>query len=380
MVRSKFDDKRAEITARFRTARTAEVADRDEISDFNREGGVPADFREAAGIAEPEPELPAEEAAPEPQPEPAPVAAPQTVRVKVRGQEMEVPLEEALGKARIAYAAEDYLDEAKGKLNEVNALLRQAKEQPARVGPNGQPQAAPLTAQPTEQPQPAPADLQPQESPFKKLVEAIQFGDPQEAEALFQNTLGAVAQNAVQQGLVGQRLRDEGARAMKTLNDFKDQNPELANDPMASAAIQAKIFELQVQDLQAIGVDPARIRPDGQSPTPGDIADAHKWYRSEGFSVRSPQIMLETARDNFLQWRGVKQEPTPDPAAAPAAKAAPRVVVNRDERRQAIQPQPSRTTAPREATPQPNQPRDRSDIVNSMKQQRAVKRGQTLGL
>ncbi len=54
-ARSGFDSKRNEISARFRTERVT-ADEPDDISDFARNGGLPQDFREAAGVDLPPPE------------------------------------------------------------------------------------------------------------------------------------------------------------------------------------------------------------------------------------------------------------------------------------------------------------------------------------
>jgi len=74
-------------------------------------------------------------------------------------------------------------------------------------------------------------------------------------------------------------------------------------------------------------------------------------------------VLLKTARDDFMNWKGVKEQPA-DPA-----RAAPRVevTVDRQQRRTAIQQQPSRTVAPKpDAITQAAPPRDRSAIVQDM--------------
>jgi hypothetical protein len=376
------DRKRAEITARFRTARTtSNETERDEISDFAREGGVPADFREAAGL-EPEPE-PEPAPAPAPQPAPAPTSEPTTIRLRVNGKDVDLPIDEVRAQAQKALASEDILGEAKTLRNELAGIVNGAKQSAARPAlPTGN-QGEQNPTQPTE-PAPAADGLVNQEDPFAKLIETIQFGDPQEARAQLQQVVGQTASAVVQQTLVQQRLKDEGVKAAKVLTDFKDHHPELANDEMASAAIQSRLHHYQVEDLTKLGIDPTRIRQDGKPPTPGDIADFHKWLRTEGHDVRTPETMLEKARDEFLAWKGIKTEPTPEPAPAqPGPKGAPRVeiTVAREGRRQEIQQQPSRTTNPRTPVVQPGaQPRDRSDVVSAMKARNAKLRGTTLGI
>jgi hypothetical protein len=365
------DQLRNDIVARFRAQRAEEIeAQPDEISEFTRTG-MPPEF---------EPEAPPVEPVAEGEGEPAlQREAPRMVRIKVRGEEREVPLEEAIAKAQIAYAADNYLDEAKGKLSEVDALLRETRTRGTRApdgtppNPNVAPPAVPATPpQPEAQPQ------HPEDDRFTKLVEAFQFGDPNDAAALLKNTLSALVDEAsetkVQGALTASRFKDEGARTAKALSDFEAKHPEIATDGKARAAIESEMVDLQIEDIKALGIDPNQLRPDGMAPTPGDIAAAHRYYRTEGFNVRSPAALLEKATETFEDWKGIKK---PQPTAA-TGKAAPRieVSVDREARRAAIPQQPARTAAPRPAAADAApQPRDRSAIVMAEMARRNLPRG-----
>jgi hypothetical protein len=377
--KSKFDSKRDEITARFRTDRLAEAEEApDDISAFTRSGLPPELAPEpAAEPAEPaEPPAEGEPAAPEP---------PQLIKLKVHGKEIELPLDQVIAKAQIAVAADNVLDEAKTKLGEVNSLLAQTRDKVARGDQQSgqhQPQPQP-TAQPA-QPQPAPADLPNQEDPLDKLIESLQFGDTQEAKTLLRKTIAEAATSpeviaqTVQQQMLNERIRDDGARAAKVLLDFKEKHKDLAEDPMAQAAMEATMLQMQTADLTALGLDPNRIRPDGLPSTPGDIARAHQFYRAQGMNVRSPQTMLEESRDKLLEWKGIKQQPTAEPTPKPPPRVE--VSVDRTARRAAVPQQPSRTAAPRPDAQANPAPRDRSSIVEAEKARRAKLRGQNLGI
>lgn len=389
VAKSLSDLKRDEINTRFRTRRSQATEDeKDDISEFARTAGLPPEF--AALQAEPV-ALEAEPAAAEAEPAapgveaPAPASEPaKTVKIKVRGEEKEVAIDEALAMARKAYAAEDYLGEAKGKLDEVNTLLRETRDRATRSAQSGQPQAAPNGTQAADAP--APQVPQPQEDPFGKLIETMQFGDPEEARTLLRETIVQTAQQVARQTGVEDRLREDATKAAQVLADFRDQHKELAEDPMANAAIESKIYQLQADDLKALNVDLARLRQDGLPATPADIANVHQRARAAGHRVRSAAQMLEDATKSFLEWRGVAPPLTADPAppqpqpALAAQRAKPvEVIVDRAARKSAIPQQPSRTTAPR-SEPQQAAPLSRSAVVARMKQTRAVKRGTNLGL
>lgn len=385
VVRSRFDDKRAEITARFRSSRTAEVADaQDDVTAFAREGGMPEDFRHATG-EEPQSELtPEPEPAPDTAAAPAPVLQPapgpeQKFKLTVNGRPVELTAEQVVAEAQKALAAGDILGDAKSLRAEMGRILDETRTAAAHP-------AAPVRHQdgsPVQpEPPPAPEDVRNQDD-LQALVEKIQFGDSKEAATLLRDTIGKAVVQAtapvVEARLIEGRLRDEGARTKQVLQDFKDQNPDLASDPYAHAVMERAMLDMQVEDLGKIGVDPATLRTDGLPATPTDIANAHRWFRTEqGFSsLRSPETMLVQAKDKVLAWKGVKPEPAADPVLLPQGKPRVEISVNRADRRQAVQPQPQRTAAPQQRQPaqQPAQPRDRSDVVSAMQKRSAIQRG-----
>lgn len=385
-AKSPLDERRDAIAKRFRADRGQETADQtDEISEFAR-SGMPPDFAEATAA----PKQPADAGADqgnaagddggEGDGAAEPTATPQTFKVKVRGVEKELTLEEMVAQAQIALASENYLDEAKARLKSAETLEAEIR---AKAQQNGsQHPGAPTAASPSE---PAPTASDASQHPgedIAKLIETLQFGDPAEAATLFENTISKRAEAkvlpAVEEALRNQRLKDEGARTAKVLKDFEDQHADLAQDPMARAAIEAKVLDLQTEDLRAIGIDPQKLPTYGNRPvTPADIANAHRFYRSEGFSVRKPLDLLEKATGDFLAWKGVENKKPADPAAKPKPKVD--ISVDRAARRQAIPQQPNRTVTPRpDAQTQRTQPRDRSSIVGEMRAKRDAPRGRVV--
>jgi len=382
VVRSRFDDKRSEITARFRSSRAEALAEaQDDVTAFAREGGMPEDFRQAAG--EPtEPIATEEPAAVAPQtPAPAPAPTPeQKFKLTVNGRQVEMTADQLVAEAQKALAAGDILGEAKSLRTEIARLRDEALagRQPVPANQGNEP------AQP-EQPL-APTDVANQDD-LVAVVERIQFGDPKEAAALLRQTIASEAAKvtapAVEAGLTQGRLREEGARTLKVLQDFKDQNPELAADPIAHAAMERVVLDLQLEDLGKAGLDPGQLRTDGRPPTAADIANAHRWLRSQPGTeaLRSPETMLVEAKNKVLAWKGVAPQPQsdPPPPPVPPQNGVPRVEisVNRAERRAAVQPQPQRTAVPQQRQPaqQPAQPRDRSDVVRAMQRRAATQRG-----
>ena len=373
-----FISKRDEIIARFRNDRnTRQEEDQDDLGELAEGANLPLELRAPAPA-------PAETLEPDTPAEPSPAAPPAKHKVKVHGEERELTYEELVAQAQIALASDNVLDKAKLRLEEADRLLKQVKENAARGGLPGDHTGA--TAQSLQPQNPVNPDEQgaPDQDPeFAKLIETLQFGDPAEASTLFETTIdkrvNARVNSAVEQALQGQRLKDEGARTAKVLSDFEQKHADIAKDPFANAAIQTRMFQLQVDDLKALGVDPAQLPTLSGTVTPADIAMAHRWYRAQGYNVRKPEDLLDQAVTDFVAWKGPKASAEqPSPAATPAGKAPPRVevAVDRDARRAAIPQQPDRAAAPRPAPSQAApQPRDRSAIVQNMIASRSAPRG-----
>jgi hypothetical protein len=367
--------KRNEILARFREERERSAEeDREDISEFAR-SGMPPEFN-----AEPEPQEPGEPqdtAPPETQVETQPESAPRMVKVKIRGVEKEITWDEAIAEAQKSLAGESYLEEGRSKIKEIDELLRDARNKVSAPResqpptPGGQP-----STQPTDQPAgdpPQPEDL------IGKLIETMQFGDPNEARPMMENVITTVAKQIVQREMVEQRLKTEGARSNKVLKDFVEKHADLANDPKSEAVIQRTLYDMQLADLKAINVDLSRIpTPSGQL-TPADVAVAHRYYRSEGYGVREPKEMLEKAVEEFLEWKGVKPAtPASDKNAAPRVE----VSVDRTARRAAIPQQPSRSATPTRPTQVPASAdigERRAVAVQAMMTKRGLPRGRVFG-
>lgn len=367
-VRGAFEDKRAAIVARFRTDRTTEAAEQaDEISDFTR-SGMPPEFapvldksddgnadtgEQAEGVA-PAARAPAAD-------------VPRMVKVKVNGVEKEISLEDAIAKAQVALASEDILGEAKALRDEMRNMARRPADQAGHhAGEQSGHHARTDGAQPG-QPTDREAPLD-QEDAYGKLVETIQFGDPADARNMLEKVVGQAASQQVKSALLEDRLKDEGARTQKVLTEFESQHPEIASDEDARAVIERRVTRLQLEDIKALGVDPAQLEV--------SVADAHRYYRAQGYKVRTPHDMLEKAVDEFVTWKGgAKAKQTVE-----TVKGEPRieVTVDRTTRRQAIQQQPSRTVVPKQAATGAAQPRDRSDIVASVVAARQRPRGKVV--
>lgn len=371
-ARSPHDQTRNDIVARFRQSRQTEAeedTDADQINRFTRSGMppelIPLDPEQAQEQVEPEAvEAVAEEA------EPGPVA-PVKRKLKVRGQDIELTDEELVAAAQKGLAADSYFEESKNKLKEVDALLRDTRSRATRTAQLATHPGEAEGAQETEAPTPGEAPEH-HEDPYAKVVDAIQFGDPKDAAPLLAKLVTDQASKESKETLRLERMRNDSMRSQKVLNDFTGQNPELANDKFASAAIERHIYDLQLEDLRKLGL------PEEQLPTtPKEVANWHQHYRVEGHEVRDAATLLTTARDDFMAWRG-KSSVSPQPAVREGAPKVT-VTVDRQARRAAIQPQPTRTVAPKpDSVTNPPVQRDRSDVVRQMMVDRAKPRRQVL--
>lgn len=380
-TRGPFDRRRADIVSRFRTERVTEAdAARDDISDFQR-SGLPPEFEP---IAQPRIDAAAEDDQPEPEaPAPAEPAPPPKVKLKVNGVEREATIDEIIALAQRAAASDDILGDAKKLRDELGAIVTDARttvRRPDQPGHHAGEAPGHHAGGAEAQPEPAPAaDQSPnQDDEIDALLEELAFGtDREKARTLLSNVVerraATVAERVVENTLANDALRDQGARGQQALVDFLGdaKNADIATDPMARAAIEVKMYEQQRADIVALGIDPDQLpTAHGGKPTPGDIAQAHLWYRSKRFKVSSVQDMLTNAVKDFRDWKGTKPLAA-DPAPPPAPAAAPRVdiTVDRAARRQSAPLQPARTAVPQRqpSAPAPAAPRDRSAIVEQMK-------------
>jgi hypothetical protein len=388
------DATRDDIAARFRAKRqTSEAAeDAQELRDFTNNGLPPelapqqpqqqhtidADKIAAANEGAAVEEQPVEdtEQAIDPDQPAAPVQTVVKRQLKVRGQTIELSDEELVAAAQRGLAGDSYMDEARRTLDEVKAL----RSTTAAPGSQQQNTPAATSGQPAEQPADTTGQDEQPDPELVQVIEQVQFGDPAQAARALGDVInkrvsqasGVHSQAAVQ----NERIRNESERSARFLQEFEGQFPDLAQDEFASAAMEKHLYRLQREDLvklaRAYGKDESQVPTD-----PRKIANWHLWYRTQGHDVRDVPNLLKQARDNFIAWRGTapsSAQPAPRTPAQPSTPQ-PRVVVNREVRREAIPQQPTRTVTPRpDSQANPPQPRDRAAIVRDMIAQRAKPR------
>ena len=363
-------DPRDAIAKRFQETRATgeDAAGADDIRAFTNEG-MPPELLEAEAADRAAAEAGETGDAPVVPEEPAAPAAKR--KLTVRGKDVELTDEELLAAAQRGLAGDSYFDEgrriadeAKARLERVDLLLRQT-EQGVRA-PAGEHPAS-ETAETR-----APDDSEhPAENPFTELAKTLAYETPEVAGAKLQevmeNMINGSVPKVTKEQLDAERERDELARSRKTLHDVMGENPEIAQDPMAVAAIKTTIARMQLDDIRALGVDEAVLPK-----TEAEAGQWHLWYRANGMKVRPMDEILKQGVQSFKTWKGGGAETPPA-----GGKGSPRVVLSdeRTRRRQSIQQQPTRTVTPRPDVSQSQQPRDRSTVVQAMAAARNKPRG-----
>jgi hypothetical protein len=285
--------------------------------------------------------------------------APKTRTVTVRGKAVEMTDDEILAAAQKNLAADSYLDEARDLLQEAKQIKaeRAGRAPQHPEGDTQRTQDDELMNDPDEARQ-HPGDE------LEQAIEQIQFGDPKEAAAKIRKVMRDVSEKEADEGQMRRLVKNDIARVQVVLKTFSDANPTIANDKIAAQAIEQFVYDVTREEIERLGdVDPSKIPQN-----PAELANWHRFYRINGRSVSNPEALLESAKGRYLKWKGVSEKPV-----VPAAKAAPRVVVNvdRTERRAAIPNQPTRSMAPRpDAQNRQPEGKSRSDVIMKMRQQR----------
>lgn len=360
-------DPRDEIAKRFRAERHTNEAAEDaaQLREFANQG-VPPEM-----LAEPEQTTQQPEPRQAEEPPPLVISRP----LKVRGKEIDpstLTQDQLIDALQKGLAGDDYLNEARSKADEaasaltrVNTLLQETEQRvraPAAVHPGSETTGTPAPG--TTDPAAVHPGADAVDPRIVEAVKQLQFEEPETAarslQTIVEGIVEAKARPVAHEALRADRRADELARNHKTLEDFKNDNPDIATDPRAVAAIKQDIATMQYEDLKALGFT------DQQLPNQADQKELGRWhahYRSEGAKVRPMSTLMETAVTGFREWH----KGTPAETPAEPVQAKPRVVVklDRTERRETIPQQPNRSVAPRPDTAQ-SQPRDRSSVVADM--------------
>jgi hypothetical protein len=199
--------------------------------------------------------------------------------IKVRGKDVKLTTDELLDRASKVEAADSYLEESRTSSSRRNRFGRRACW-PGPSTPRGPKKGARRRSgcQPTiNQPPPPGLDL-------KSVVEKIQFGDPEEAAADLAKAIDHCDRQKVNEGHVRPAGRNDLARAKADLKAFRDANPELAKDELASKTIENLIYSIYREEIQKLGVDEAQIPKDPKQPC--RLASALSRSRARSFQDR----------------------------------------------------------------------------------------------
>lgn len=346
--RSPADDARLAIAARFK--RGNEVPFNGDLTDPEMIYGEAG--RQPSLEPEPDPSIVGEVL----EPEPEPVAQPATRKLKIRGQDVELTDDQILEAARKTLAADTYLEDARKLLEEAKTIKAERAgrdPQPPEGRTDTQDDGLDSDDQQNRTRPPAPD--------FKSVVEKIQYGDPEEAARDLETIVSDRVGKGVSEGHLTRLFDNDLAKSQQALKAFKVANPDLAADEIAQVVIERSMYAGYKEDIQKIGIDEAQIPTD-----PVALANWHRFYRINGYEVRSTADLLAKAKEKVVGWRGAA---APKPAARPAA---PRVAVNvdRTERRMAIPNQPTRAAVPRRDVQPAPQKTPGSDVVAEMRRAR----------
>lgn len=293
--------------------------------------------------------------------EPAP-APERMMKIKVRGEIVELPESEVIARAQKVDAADQYLSEAKD-------LLREAKDTSRQPNP-----------QPTAQPAPS-ANQAEKADAIAKAIEIIQTGgDPAEAKALLETELNdrasRAAEHVIDTRASSQRSAtydgDVNAGFTEAATEYADlmANPVGFNTVKSlSGALQAHAIaeylptlapEVQ-QAFSAAGITPDVLK-DGRTYTPDAAAALYKDMLLKGYRLPRPSEVIKVAAKVVSEQMSGTTRP-----AAPTAEPAPQPALDRTARKEAIS-QPERTAIPK-ATVRVPQPRSEPQRAASARQE-----------
>lgn len=351
------DQARASIASRFKREDGRVPFDGDMNKPENLYGDVARETLEPDPNA-PEPGVPHGPTAAADATKPAP--SQKTYTLTIRGKPVTMTEEELLDRAMKVEAADSYLDEAR----DIMEQAKQVRAERAGRAASHRPDDSETGTHDDELDDGTPPDESRRPgTDLKSVVEKLQFGDPEEAAAELSKVIEQVAAKQADEGHLKRLMQNDIARSQKALKQFTDANPDLANDRLASVAIENTVYDVFKEEIMAQGIDEDKLPKD-----PKQLADWHRFYRINGAQVSNATQVLEKAKERFLTWRGTPSSPKQAPKPQ---HGAPRidVNVNRTQRREAIPIQPTRAAAPRrDATPP--KVKSRSDVIADMRRSR----------
>lgn len=282
---------------------------------------------------------------------------PQKRKLIVRGQELELTDDEILARAAKVTAADSYLEEARTLLEEAKTVKAERNSQNQRR-PAGQ-----TDTQDNVQDDDRAQDTRHPEPSMREVVDAIQYGDPEEAANRLEDAIDKRADKKAEERQLKRLMDNDLTKSQKALKDFVAANPDLDKDKMAARAIEATLYDIYEEDIIKLGLaDPDQIPKD-----PAGKANWHRFYRVHGHPVRTAAEALEEAKTRVMRWRGTQNNGQQNNQQQ-TNKSSPRVNVDRTERRAAIPNSPQRSVSPPQ--PQQQQTTSRSSVIANMRRAR----------
>lgn len=329
---SKFDEKRQRIAELARANR-----ERDDDFEVVMPGRVserietPEDRRNARD------EQPEEVKAEQPAEKPAAVKH----KLKVNGREVELDEADVIAHAQKAMAAEGIMEDAKSKRDEAYRLLEMVK--------NARENQPPSDADPEEKK--APKAALPKGVDLSKLVEDIQVGDPEQAQAALEQYGDAIEERILSQirnhdqtietqvdeVLAGRRRREQ---TESTLTAFAEANPDIAESRTLQAGLAQGAADTMRHHMREIGVRDDTIdnlmKKRGMNEVQA-TAFSYRTLQDQGFALPSHDKVLEEAAGKLRKEFGLA-DPKREQPSTPSAG----FVEERQERKRMMAPQPRR--------------------------------------
>lgn len=321
-----------------RAARMEALADRAHV---NRQ-------EESAAVAEvmaPAVAAPSAEPAPEPE---------RMIKLKIRGEVVEMPESEVIARAQKNDAADQYLAEAKDLLKEAKATRAQPAE-PARQEP-----------------------VVDKVDNIAKAIEIIQSGgDPAEAKAILDTELSERARSAAEQAIDGrsndQRSQRYDADMGAGFQEAATEYPDLMASPVGQSTVRGLTGSLQAhviaehlqtltpevqQAFSASGITPETLK----HYSPDDAGALYKDMLLKGYRLPRPSEVTKAAAKTVADFYAGSTQPAPAPTPAPAPQ-----ILDRSQRKEALN-NPERTAIPK-ATQRPPQARTEPQRAASARQE-----------
>jgi hypothetical protein len=137
------------------------------------------------------------------------------------------------------------------------------------------------------------------QDPYSAAVEKIQYGTPEEGR----DALIGVTRSVVQHERNLAAIAEEHAATQRNLEKLIQQNPAIANDTLAVAAIKQHTYEQQLQDLIDTGqlnLDEYRKRSGGRDPDFQSVGTAHEALRAGRVQgVKTHVELMDNALDTL---------------------------------------------------------------------------------